>query len=143
MYTALLTFHLLCAILFIGIHVYRGLILDAIMRKHFSSQKREFEDKIGPVTRGILKVIVTLLVLSGVGLLHFHSAAFLSFDSLFSYLLSIKIIFALVVIGIFLAMPYIMPRINVEVRPKWHLRIHYFMSFLMLGIVILSKYIYF
>jgi len=142
MYTMILSVHLICAILFIGIHVYRGLILDAILRKHFSSQKRELEDKIGPVTRNFLKIVVSVLVLSGLGLLHFHSGTFFAFETIFAYILSAKILLACIVIGIFLSMPYLMPRISVEVRPKWHLRIHYFMTFMMLFIVIFSKYMF-
>jgi len=99
-YLMLVTVHLLCAVLFIGIVAFEVLFLERI-RAHLPDQMMALvEEGIHTRARKFMPFVVGLLFLSGLGLLtRIHLAGwFPPFNSTFSTLLTIKILLAISVL---------------------------------------------
>ena len=91
-YFLLLLVHLLAAIFFIGTVFFEVLMLSPLARQVSRPSMREFEYALGRRARRIMPWVLLTLVSSGLGLLHTHYRALLSFpDSSFAVLLVCKL----------------------------------------------------
>ncbi|MBS0613742.1 MAG: hypothetical protein JSS24_11275 [Proteobacteria bacterium] len=96
----LVTLHLICATLFIGVVAFEVLILEGI-REHLPAATMALvEAGIQQRARRIMPYVVGLLFLSGIGLLTrvYFSAWYPPFSSRFSTLLTVKILLAISVL---------------------------------------------
>lgn len=102
--------HLLSATLFVGTIFFWTVIIDRARKKE-EDLREEIERVEGRFSRNLrpmMKVIVGLLLFSGAMLLLSRYQTFLSFDSLYAYLLSLKITLGLIAALAFYCMPQIM-----------------------------------
>ncbi|WP_421705125.1 CopD family copper resistance protein [Alloalcanivorax xenomutans] len=99
-YGVLITLHLFCAILFIGIVAFEVIFLENIRRYLPTGMMALVEEGIHRRARKIMPYVVGLLFLTGIGLLVrvYWSGWYPPFSSLFSTLLSVKIVLALSVL---------------------------------------------
>ncbi len=142
LYPFFLAIHLFSGVLFIGTVFFWTFIID----KGFRSNHGVPTDAIDRVetvlsrhTRRIMRVNVAILLLSGLAMLYVHGSALAAFDTTFSYLLGVKVVLGLLVIGMFYGRPYVMGAIPDAQKASVHDKLHYLLFFSMVAIVILAK----
>lgn len=138
-YLLLVTVHLMCAILFIGIVAFEVLFLERI-RTHLPDQMMTLvEEGIHTRARKVMPFVVGLLFLSGLGLLTrvYLAGWYPPFSSTFSTLLTIKILLAISVLVHFIT-AIRASLCNCMTSRRFRIT-HYSVFVHMVGIVILAK----
>ncbi len=143
-YTILLIIHLFSAALFIGTLFFWTFIIDRGFRGERARRidqeaLGDSESILSSYTRSIMRINVAIIGISGIFMLHYYGKSLVSFDSSFSYLLSLKVLLGVILIVLFYALPKIMSKVKLENKIRVHDNIHYFMFSTIVALVILSK----
>ncbi|HCA17843.1 MAG TPA: hypothetical protein DEO64_11990 [Alcaligenes faecalis] len=137
-YPVILLFHLFAALFFIGTVFFEVLMLEGI-RKHVPREAmRTLEIAIGDRARRIMPWVLLVLYSAGVSLAWHHREALAHpFDNTLGLFLTIKILLALSVFGLFLTAMTL--RRTGRMKSIHFKRIHLSVFCHMVGIVILAK----
>lgn len=137
-YGFFLTVHLLCAITFIGAVFFEVLVIEPIEKRLPPGTGKLVADAIQVRVRTFMPYVVALLFITGGAMfwVHFSSRADF-FHSRFGILLTIKVVLAFIVLGIFGA------SIRASAKGKMDFcrfkYTHRVVALLMLGIILLAK----
>ena len=103
-YPVILTIHLLCAIVFIGVVFFEVVLIEGVRKKLSHSIMEQFEPTLMERARKIMPWVVVTLFVSGIGLASFHWQSLKNpLASSFATLLILKILLAFSVLGHFIA----------------------------------------
>lgn len=137
-YGVFLTIHLLCAITFIGAVFFEVLVIEPIVKRLPPGVGEQISDEIPRQVRVFMPWVVALLFITG-GLMfwvHFSSRSDF-FQTRFGLLLTIKLVLAFSVLGVFVAAMRAAAKGTMD--PCRFKHTHRIVASLMLGIVLLAK----
>ncbi len=137
-YGILLTIHLLCAITFVGAVFFEVLVIEPMEKALPPGTAEKIAEEIPRRVRKFMPVVVALLFLTGLAMFWVHYSARPDFfQTRFGILLTVKMVLAFAVLGVFVT------AIRASIKGTMDLcrfrYTHRIVAGLMLGIVLLAK----
>lgn len=137
-YGLFLTVHLLCAILFVGAVFFEVLVIEPLEKRLPPGMSEKLAVEIPRRVRGFMPVVVALLFLTGGAMFWVHYSSRPDFfQTRFGILLTIKMVLAFAVLGVFVAAIRASFKGTMDLCQFRHT--HRIVAGLMLGIVLLAK----
>lgn len=140
-YPLILLLHLGCAIVFVGAVAFEVMVLEALHREFEPPLMRRIEQAVMARVRRFMPFVVLLLFASGLGLFGLRCGAFACLGTRFGWLLSLKVLLAFAVLGIFVAA--VRAGMRGAMDPCRFRRTHHVVLCLMAGIVALAKLMFY
>ena len=140
-YPLILLLHLSCAIIFVGAVCFEVLVLESF-HAHFDATTMErIETAVMARVRRFMPVVVALLFLSGFALFDIRCSGFTCLGTPFGGLLSLKVLLAFGVLGVFVTA--IRAGLRGGMDPCRFRHTHRVVLALMIGIVVLAKLMFY
>lgn len=136
-YPLILLLHLSCAIIFVGAVCFEVLVLESFHAQFDAPLMARIEAAVMARVRRFMPVVVALLFLSGFALFDIRCGGFTCLGTPFGWLLSLKVLLAFSVLGVFVAS--IRAGLKGAMDPCRFRHTHRIVLALMVGIVVLAK----
>lgn len=136
-YPWIVLLHLACAIVFVGAVAFEVLVLEGLRSRFDSATMERIEQAVMARARRFMPFVVALLFLSGFALFDIRCDGFSCLGSRFGGWLSLKVLLAFVVLGVFASA--IIAGARGRMNPCRFRNTHRVILALMIGIVFLAK----
>ena len=140
-YPLILLLHLSCAIIFVGAVCFEVLVLESFHAHFDADTMARIEQAVMARVRRFMPVVVALLFLSGFALFDIRCNGFTCLGTPFGWLLSLKVLLAFSVLGVFVTS--IRAGLRGTMDPCRFRHTHRIVLGLMIGIVILAKLMFY